>query len=108
MEKLNRKVLKERLLLTFIGISVLLILIIWGSNLVQREQIQPDYYRETFQYDIDSIWFTETAIADEYLQEQGVTPSPPPTREHQGGGPGNGSGGGSDGDQEGEAATATP
>ncbi|MGD9094230.1 MAG: hypothetical protein PVF74_15385 [Anaerolineales bacterium] len=104
MDKTDRKILSERLLLAFIGFSVLMILVIWGNNLVQREKIQPDYYRETFQYDMDSIWFTETAIAEQYLLEHGVTPTPAPTREHQGNGPG---GGGKRG-HEGEAATLTP
>jgi hypothetical protein len=108
MEKLNRKILKERLLLSFIGISMVLILLIWGSNLVQREQTQPDYYRETYQYDIDSIWFTETAIAEQYYKEYGVTPTPPPTREHRGGGSGDGEGSGIGGDHGGKLITPTP
>jgi hypothetical protein len=106
MEKINRKILKERMLLVFIGLSMVLILLIWSSNLLQPEQTQPEYYRDTYQYDSDSLWFTETAIAEEYLQQYGVTPTPPPTKKHQHQGPGRNSGSGRD--FEGLETTITP
>lgn len=74
MSKERTSKLKEILLLVFISASVLLILTIWSSNLIEREFQNPGFYRPTLSVD-EAYYLTITAM-----------PSKEARQEHKGGG----------------------
>jgi len=74
MSKERTSKLKEILLLVFISASILLILAIWSSNLIEREFQSPGFYRPTLSLD-ESYYLTITAM-----------PSKGAGQEHKGGG----------------------
>ncbi|KAA3647344.1 MAG: hypothetical protein DWQ07_07535 [Chloroflexi bacterium] len=88
MAKTERESLKRRLLIGFVLVNVVLIVLVWADGLVEHETVDPSFYRETFVFD-DSLYITETALAEEYGFEPVPTHEEGEEHEHSGGGGGN-------------------
>lgn len=104
MASKNQEGLKRALLLGFVGISILLIGLIWLGGLNEDEAATPSYYRDSFQVD-PSVYLTVTAEAAEF--ERSLNGTPAPTREdaHQNG---SGQGRGQGHDAAAPTGTVTP
>lgn len=76
MASSTSKNIKEKLLLLFLLISILLIGIIWAEGLTDSAPATPSYYRDTFQVD-ENFYLTVTAQIEEYEAEILVTPERP-------------------------------
>jgi hypothetical protein len=76
MASSTSKNIKEKLLLLFLLVSILLIGIIWAEGLTDSAPATPSYYRDTFQVD-ESFYLTVTAQIEEYEAEILVTPERP-------------------------------
>ncbi len=76
MASSTSKNLKEKLLLLFLVVSILLIGIIWVEGLTDRPPATPAYYRDTFQVD-ENFYLTVTAQIEEYEAEILATPERP-------------------------------
>jgi hypothetical protein len=76
MASATRKNIKEKLLLLFLVVSILLIGIIWVEGLTDSPPATPAYYRDTFQID-ESIYLTATADAQQYELQLTATPERP-------------------------------
>ena len=84
MASKNQEGLKRALLLGFVGISLLLIGLIWLDGLNGDEVATPSYYRDSFQVD-PSVYLTVTAEAVEFERSLNGTPAPTNEETHQGG-----------------------
>jgi hypothetical protein len=76
MASTTGKNIKEKLLLLFLLVSILLVGIIWVEGLTDSPPATPAYYRDTFQID-EGIYLTATADAQQYQPEILVTPERP-------------------------------
>lgn len=76
MASSTSKNIKEKLLLLFLLVSILLIGIIWAEGLTDSPPPTPSYYRDTFQVD-ENFYLTVTAQIEEYEAEILVTPERP-------------------------------
>jgi hypothetical protein len=73
--KNGRERLKRTLLLGFVGLSIILIGLIWAEGLSTDTPATPSYYRDTFQMDPD-VYLTITAEAAGPQDELTGTPVP--------------------------------
>jgi len=70
--------MKQKLLLTFIIISVILIGLVWADGLFADEPEMPSYYRNTVQVE-EPVAVTITPRTHEHQAEATATPTPAPT-----------------------------
>jgi hypothetical protein len=96
MASTNRESVKRIFLLGFVGLSVLLIGLIWAEGLSLDQPATPSYYRDRYEVD-PNVYLTVTAEAMEFEQQLNSTPST--DAETHSGGQGRG---------QGAAAAATP
>jgi len=76
MASSTSKNIKEKMLLLFLLVSILLIGIIWAEGLIDSPPATPAYYRDTFQVD-ENFYLTVTAQMEAYEAEITVTPERP-------------------------------
>jgi hypothetical protein len=76
MASATRKNIKEKLLLLFVLISILLVGIIWAEGLTDSPPATPSYYRGVFEFD-EGVYLTATADAQQYQTQITVTPETP-------------------------------
>lgn len=81
MAKQSGQSLKRYFLLAFVGVSMILIGIIWADGLADTEPVTPGYYRNSYGAG-ENIFLTVTAQARNYERRYGVTPTPRPHRHH--------------------------
>ena len=48
MAKTERESLKRKLLIGFVLVNVVLIVLVWADGLIERETVDPSFYRETY------------------------------------------------------------
>jgi hypothetical protein len=70
--------MKQKLLLVFVIISVILVGLIWADGLFTDEPEMPSYYRNTVQVD-EPVAVTITPRTHEHQTEATTTPTPDPT-----------------------------
>lgn len=70
--------MKQKLLLAFVVISVILIGLIWADGLFTAEPEMPSYYRNTVQVD-EPVAVTITPRIHEHQTEATATPTPAST-----------------------------
>lgn len=66
---------KRFLLLGFVGLSVVLIGLIWAEGLATDQPATPSYYRDRYEMD-PNVYLTVTAEAVEFQQQLNGTPAP--------------------------------
>ncbi len=69
----SREGLKQKLLLGFVGLGIILIAAVWTEGLSEPKAVLPGYYRDSYQVS-DAVFITATAEAAEYLRSG--TPMP--------------------------------
>lgn len=69
----NREGLKQKLLLGFVGLGIILIAAVWTEGLSEPKADLPGYYRDSYQVS-DAVFITATAEAAEYLRSGTPTP----------------------------------
>ncbi|MBK8986564.1 MAG: hypothetical protein IPM39_10860 [Chloroflexi bacterium] len=82
---------KRFLLLGFVGLSVILIGLIWAEGLTTDQPATPSYYRERYEMD-PNVYLTITAEAVEFRQQLNGTPAPDADEGSHGSGSGQGRG----------------
>ena len=74
----HTKSMKQKLLLAFVVMSVILIGLIWADGLFTAEPEMPHYYRNTVQIE-EPVTVTITPRTHEHRAEATITPTPTPT-----------------------------